>query len=812
MSDARQVKELLRARVTELAPYLYPNGKREGVHWCVGSVNGEPGKSFKICLTGEKAGMWGDFADSEKHRRSLLDLWMTARNVEFNTALREAGQWLGVSLNGSNGAALNRARPSNGNGAKPKVEPLNWNACTEAFSEKHFERLAQWRGWPIEFCRELNAMRLVGLYNHALHGNCLALPVHDSTGKVVKVQCRKKDGNWCYDPTDIKTTPLVIGELNSGDPVHVFESPLDAFSFMHLSGDRSGIIGTRGAGNGALVAGLAPQGSTVYAWKQNDELKNGKRAGDEWLKAVMANTRAKVLWAKTPGQHKDLNDWLRAGATADDLLAAMMNAELIREAKSESPVSPDITQPQPFPVRCLFPGYEAMARAICDTVRVLESLPGCCILGILSAAIGSGLQVKSGPNRVTRGNLYILASAESGSGKSETFRHTAKPFHDFEAQLVLAWKSESKPGLLAEQKVLEAEIAALTKSGGKANGSTEREEICEQLREKIAALENVETKLRTPALSCEDVTGEKLAVLLAHNNEQMASLSADALAIINILLGRYNKLDRTDEGIYLKAFTGDRCKVDRQSRESVLVESPCLAALWLTQPDKLESLLAERSLSDGGLIPRILPCHTHCEAREIVKGVPGIPSITENAYADLIRSLIETYRRANEPFTIEPTSEALEAMNAHHNKIVKRRKEDLRDVTIYAASWSEQAWRLSVVLHAAQHGARAHQHKLELDTANRAIELQDWFASQQLEILSATRYKARREIWDRVLTLLDDKLEGIRASDVYHLRIARNADEAHALLAAMESEGELSGRDEQPERGGHVTRVYTRST
>jgi hypothetical protein len=89
----------------------------------------------------------------------------------------------------------------------------------------------------------------------------------------------------------------------------------------------------------------------------------------------------------------------------------------------------------------------------------------------------------------------------------------------------------------------------------------------------------LKTKLRTPALSCEDVTGEKLAVLVAHNGEQMASLSADALAVVNILLGRYNKLDRTDEGIYLKAFSGDRCKVDRQSRESILVESPCLSAL-----------------------------------------------------------------------------------------------------------------------------------------------------------------------------------------------------------------------------------------
>jgi hypothetical protein len=805
MSDARQVKELLRVRVTELASYLYPNGKREGAHWCVGSVNGEPGKSFKVCLTGEKAGLWGDFADPGKHRRSLLDLWMTARNVDFKTALCEAGQWLGVSLNGSNGAALNYARPSNRNASKPKVEPLNWNACTEALSEKHLERLAQWRGWPVEFCRELKAMQLIGL-----HDNCLALSVHDHAGNVVGAQCRRKDGRWFYAPEGIKTTPLVIGELNSGDPVHVFESQMDAFSFMCLSGERSGIAITRGAGNGALVSRLIPGGSKVYAWKQNDELKNDKRAGDEWLKAVVANTRAKVLWAKTPEEHKDLNDWMRAGATADDLLAAMTkDAELIREAKSESP---EITQLRPFPLRCLFSACEAMARAICDTVRVLESLPGCCILGILSAAVGRGLQVKSGPNRETRGNLYILASAESGSGKSETFRHAAKPFLDFEAQRVTAWKTEIKPGLLAEREVLKAEVATLNKSVGKDKDSIAREEIREGLREKMAAQENVETKLRTPALSCEDVTGERLAVLLAHNDEQMASLSADALAIVNILLGRYNKLDRTDEGIYLKAFTGDRCKVDRQSRESVLVESPCLAALWLTQPDKLESLLAERSLSDGGLIPRILPCHTHCEAREIVNGIPEIPASVQDGYADLIRSLIETYRLADEPYTIEPTPEALEAMNAYHNKIVKRRHADLRDVTIYAARWNEQAWRLSVVLHAAQHGARAHEHKLELDTANRAIELQGWFESQQLEILSATRDKARREIRHRVLTLLDEQPEGIRASDVYRARITHNADEAHALLAAMESEGELSGHDEQPEGGGHVTRIYRRAT
>ena len=63
--------------------------------------------------------------------------------------------------------------------------------------------------------------------------------------------------------------------------------------------------------------------------------------------------------------------------------------------------------------------------------------------------------------------------------------------------------------------------------------------------------------------------------------------------------------------------------------------------------------------------------------------------------------------------------------------------------------------------------------------------------------------------WEQVLSSLAEKPHGIRASDVYRARIVRDADEAHALLTAMEGAGELAGRDEQPETGGHVTRIFT---
>jgi hypothetical protein len=684
---------------------------------------------------------------------------------------------------------------------QPEAQPFDWRACVEAFTDKHVEQIAEWRGYSPDFVNELRDKGQIGIYN-----GLVAFPVHDRAGNVVAVHYRLKDRSWRYYPQGATVRPLVIGELVAGERVQCFESTWDGLDYLDKSGEREGVVITRGAGNAKLVE-VVPSNCPLYVWTQNDE------PGQEWERTTGANFKGTVKRCKIPAPHKDLNDWTRAGATVDDLFAAMVNAEVIREARNDKSeaTEPPGTQAQPFPLHCLPPSCEAMARAVCETVRVLESLPGCCALGILSAAIGSGLQVRSAANRLTRGNLYILPSAESGSGKSETYRHLAKPLFEFEAKRVAAWDVESKPGLVADHKILEAEIANLTKSAGRAKDATDRDQIRGQLKAKLGARDQIERQLHSPILSCEDVTGEKLAVLLAHNREQLASLSADASAVVNILLGRYNKLDRTDEGIYLKSFTGDRCKVDRQTRASVLLESPCLAALWLTQPDKLESLLAERSLSDGGLIPRILACHTHCEAREIVKNAPEIPASVEKGYADLIRSLLESYRLADEPFTIEPKSEALEAMNAHYNAIVKRRRTDLRDVTIYAARWNEQAWRIAVVLHAGLHGAHAHEHKLETDTANRAIELADWFAAQQLEILSGSRDKARREEWNEVLSLADEKPQGIRASDVYRARIVRNADEAHTLLSEMEAAGELRGREEKPETGGHFTRIFIRA-
>jgi hypothetical protein len=290
---------------------------------------------------------------------------------------------------------------------------------------------------------------------------------------------------------------------------------------------------------------------------------------------------------------------------------------------------------------------------------------------------------------------------------------------------------------------------------------------------------------------------------LSENDEQLASLSADALSIVNILLGRYNRLDRTDEGLYLKAYSGDPCRIDRMSRDPVSLESPCLTALWLTQPDKVQALLDERSLNEGGLIPRILPCHTNCEPREIGKNPPAISESTSKAYAGLIYSLLSTYRLAHERFVIQPTPEALQALNDHHDAIVKRRRGELRDVTSYAARWNEQAWRISVCLHAAAHGAEAHQHQLDLETAQHAMKLADWFAEQQLRILNAGRTQRKVERLQMLRELIVQQYNGEATLRDLKLRNGFKADEVREL--AIKFPGMLA--IEKRETGGRPSEI-----
>lgn len=81
--------------IENLCLHLLPAGKKHGPMYEVGSIYGEPGKTLKVNLTGQHRGHWCDWNGAE-HKGDPLDLWAQVRGVPLPEALRQAKEWLGI--------------------------------------------------------------------------------------------------------------------------------------------------------------------------------------------------------------------------------------------------------------------------------------------------------------------------------------------------------------------------------------------------------------------------------------------------------------------------------------------------------------------------------------------------------------------------------------------------------------------------------------------------------------------------------------------------------------------------------------------
>ena len=436
--------------------------------------------------------------------------------------------------------------------------------------------------------------------------------------------------------------PLVIGELAAGDPVHVFESQWDAFAFMDNSGERGGIVISRGAGNGALVGGLLPETSTVYLWPQNDA------AADKLEKDICANTNAVVKRAKIPAPHKDLNDWTRAGATTDDLFAAMMSAETIRDANKHE-VEPE---PEPkedalpeFPVECLPPILERQARAISELCGVPPAMSAPMVLATTSAAIGNGLFVHS-LRDITSANLFVLICKSSGSGGSRTFKHATAPFVGRQKQERREFEEE-KPQLDAERAVVSTQIDSLKRKVKDAETQSQREQIVEELTKLNAKLAEIEKRV-SPILFVTNVTSEKLAEMLSLNGECLAHINGDAGDALDIVTGiLYGDGKHTRDSLWLSGFTGDPIVIFRKNSPPIHLDAPCLAVLFLVTPHKVQELFRDTRLTSEGLLPRFLVCDPAARPMPITASADvahTLPTDVSQPYEAAIFAALSKYR------------------------------------------------------------------------------------------------------------------------------------------------------------------------
>ena len=465
----------------------------------------------------------------------------------------------------------------------------------------------------------------------------------------------------------------------------------------------------------------------------------------------------------------------------------------------------------PFPIHSLPPVLRDMAIAIAKSKRVPRALPGVCVLGVASASLGSELQIQSASGRVTRGNLFLASSAKSGVGKSEVLREALEPFYQFEQSIIEKWKTEELPKMQARKIELEISIHRKKMTLNRAKDTPKGKEF-EELQKDIAEFNALEKVMCAPVLAVEDILSESLGVLLAANKETLASFSSDSRDIIKNICGRYRRSnEETDEAIYLKAFSGDPLRVNRLGRNPIYLQSPCLSVLWLLQPDMMNLMFTKNGLIASGLMPRFLIADSRAQATKITGHESmSIPSDVKLAYRDLVFDLLRTYRFANATFTIQTESEASRKLVDFFNLTVDIRNEKYNLFESFIARWAEQAWRIAVVLHAAENGGCAHQVPLSVETASAAIELVKWFNKEQIDIMEAVGHQTKKTKRSRILRAIfrKDGEKDITAREVQRLGITSTAAEAHEILERMVKEHDLKSEMRKPKKG-RVFRVYS---
>jgi len=112
-----ELKRMLTSKVERVVSYLLPNGKRNKHEWEAGSTRGEEGKSLKVHLDGEKAGLWSDFATGEAG--DLIDLWKLVHGLDLVPALDEISLWLGVERSSLHRPETSRRREVRPIGPRP---------------------------------------------------------------------------------------------------------------------------------------------------------------------------------------------------------------------------------------------------------------------------------------------------------------------------------------------------------------------------------------------------------------------------------------------------------------------------------------------------------------------------------------------------------------------------------------------------------------------------------------------------------------------------------------------------------------------
>ncbi|WP_416047935.1 toprim domain-containing protein [Cupriavidus basilensis] len=308
-----EISNRLALEAEAIAGMLLPNGKRQGPEWVAGSVDGEEGDSLKVRITGNKAGVWKDFAAG--HSGDLIDLWAATRGLNLREAFEAARSYLGVSAPKFAAPRRVYSRP-----ARPPVTKPAGRVLAYLMNERKLS-LETIQAFKVGASKDDDTIIFPYLRDGELvNVKHLALQ-RDPAGKKKTWQAADAEPclfGWDLIPDAAKAVLITEGEL---DAMSLYEYGVPALSI------------NQGAGNHQWIDSdfdRLERFQEIWLWFDNDE------AGQKGAKEVanrLGLDRCRIVKFRL----KDANEALQQGVTDEEITQVLDSAERIEPADLRTP-------------------------------------------------------------------------------------------------------------------------------------------------------------------------------------------------------------------------------------------------------------------------------------------------------------------------------------------------------------------------------------------------------------------------------------------------------------------------------------------
>jgi hypothetical protein len=367
----------------------------------------------------------------------------------------------------------------------------------------------------------------------------------------------------------------------------------------------------------------------------------------------------------------------------------------------------------------LGPMIEAVARAT-ETPSELPALMG---LATVAASCQRVFEVEMEPGYIEPLSIWAVPALQSGNRKTAVHTLMTAPLRKKEWALCEEAKAQ-RATIESERTTIEAQVKGLRSR----LSNTEDIGDIEDIKRKITTLETTMPELPPlPSLWAQDVTPEKLGIMMAENGERLAILS-DEGGIFDMFTGRYNNgIPNLDT--CLQGHSCSPVKVNRGSRGEVHMHRPTLTIGLSPQPSVLRDLSEKSVLRDRGFLARILfALPTSRLGYRTLETQPIRPEI-ETAYHRMIEGLLNFQPPTTEEghvvaYRIKPSAQAYQEWKDFQRAVERDMQpgKQYEHMTDWAGKLPGAAARVAAHFHCVKHAhEQPHALTIALETMQQAL-------------------------------------------------------------------------------------------